>query len=656
MTAFPAQQNRNNSVRIVGGGGNNTTRHDRDENNDNTSSSNSRIRFRQQQSSRSAFYHPKLGPTVIAKLVNANSCSSINNNAVSAIIKRRRLDEITTEQQRQQEIATSVAAAAIIEEDNCRWNFRPSALQYDDYGKGNMSITEIIDLYVRDNERATRDGISIPVCPASVASSSPFTTSAVSVAAAAPPASASPSPTSIPSSLRCLQWNIQAFTSPKEERNIHTITTGILKTIFDSNSDVLVLNEIHWRDEDDNSSSSSSSSVSSSFSSSKQEVKCDSQILLEKELCKRGYYFTKIAVHGDTPTMIASRYPVFDYQELILSNNRSALCILIDTTNTGNSGNNNSNSTGTTAAAATATTATNTSGNKCWIVGTHLDAFDAKQRRSEIQIILNNVNKDDTPILLMGDFNQQRLHDYTTDEWNRITDSADRRNIPVDDGVSTILEQNSFHCILDHVRQHGQRHDSHSSDNSGGDGNDNNHIINNNVVQCNWNKNEPPPSTHWSGTTIDYTYYYNHENGKNGNNTNIRIIPHGVYVSPAGFSDHRMTVTDWNIITTTATTINSSSSSSSMTEAATTTTPAFTPVITPATTNANANADAATTTTPCTPINKTFIFNGLPPKRHHAWAYSKNNSDSTASISSLISTDTDSSSSISSSTSSSSIE
>jgi len=247
------------------------------------------------------------------------------------------------------------------------------------------------------------------------------------------------------------------------------------------------------------------------------------------------------------------------------------------------------------------------------------------------------------------------LHDYTTDEWNRIAESADRRNIPVDDGVSTILEQNTFHCILDHVRQHGQRHDSHSSANSGGDGNDNNnHIVNNNVdVQCNWNKNEPPPSTHWSGTTIDYTYYYNHENGKNGNNTNIRIIPHGVYVSPAGFSDHRMTVTDWNIITTTATTTNSSSSSSSMTEAATTTTtPAFTPVITPATTNANANADAATTTTPCTPINKTFIFNGLPPKRHHAWAYSKNN-DSTASISSLISTDTDSSSS---STSSSSIE
>ena len=58
----------------------------------------------------------------------------------------------------------------------------------------------------------------------------------------------------------------------------------------------------------------------------------------------------------------------------------------------------------------------------------------------------------DVPVLVMGDFNQQRSQDYTEQEWKRITDSADLRNVPRDDGVSRILEEQDFRCVLDDVR------------------------------------------------------------------------------------------------------------------------------------------------------------------------------------------------------------
>ena len=83
--------------------------------------------------------------------------SGIKRGRIDEILKRRGLaDEIAIEQQRQQAVATSVAGiiiedqqqqSAVVHNNNCsNWNFRPSALQYNDYGKGTMSVTEIVDV------------------------------------------------------------------------------------------------------------------------------------------------------------------------------------------------------------------------------------------------------------------------------------------------------------------------------------------------------------------------------------------------------------------------------------------------------------------------------------------------------------------------------
>merc|ERR1711937_417602 len=103
----------------------------------------------------------------------------------------------------------------------------------------------------------------------------------------------------------------------------------------------------------------------------------------------------------------------------------------------------------------------------------------------------NSNNK--IPVIVTGDFNQQRRRDYYPSEWNRIAESASRRRVPTDDGVSSTLDDNNFRCVLDAVKG-----SSTSTDEE---------------VQCNWDKASPPPSTHWSGTTIDYTYYCSGEEG-----------------------------------------------------------------------------------------------------------------------------------------------
>merc|ERR1740127_304542 len=113
-----------------------------------------------------------------------------------------------------------------------------------------------------------------------------------------------------------------------------------------------------------------------------------SKILLEEALENRGYNFMTMTQHGDTPTLIASRRPVLQQHEVILSDNRSALCILIDPSSSplrtgttevaecrddtgSSSGNTDINSN-------TNTNSKNQNKNNyCWIVGTHLDAFAA---------------------------------------------------------------------------------------------------------------------------------------------------------------------------------------------------------------------------------------------------------------------------------------
>mmetsp|Transcript_34342 Transcript_34342/g.38344 ORF Transcript_34342/g.38344 Transcript_34342/m.38344 type:complete len:662 (+) Transcript_34342:93-2078(+) len=636
--AIPALQDRCDSVRI--------------------SNTHTLVRFRAAQSSRSAFYHPISGPVIrngYGPVILASSASSNSKNKNKA--------------RPQQAGAPSSAGIKRGREDASddsthNWNFRPSALQYEDYGNGTMSIQQIKELYVKDGDRALRNGVSIP--PRTIASSSS-------------------SSSSIP--LRCLQWNIQAFSSPFEERNLHTITPGIIHSIVTQEADVLVLNEIAWRDEKEwlhninniNRIEEIESEGDEEYRSEHDEeealrdssiIGIQSKILVEEALQARGYTFIQITQQGDTPTMIASRRPVLQHQELMLSNNRSALCILIDTTPHSGSSvpaaateddhrDDNSNS-----SSSKINTTASHKNNYCWIVGTHLDAFDAEQRRHEIGIILqkfnrNHDNENDTtttttttptinpttiPVLLMGDFNQQRQQDYTVHEWQQIGASAARRSVPTDDGVADLLQHHSFRCIYDDVvatatamhHSNGGRSTTSTVD----------------VVKCNWSNNNNdgmmmqhniPPSTHWSGTTIDYTYYYDGQQQQPKNNTTTtrntisstpthhkqqqqqhKLTPEGVYISPVGYSDHRMTVTDWNIhnINNDNNNINNDSSTTATDDSfhkddennhcdnqATNSIAATKKT----TTNNNHNNIKKNEMT------KVSLFNGMPPNRHHAW-------------------------------------
>jgi len=152
--------------------------------------------------------------------------------------------------------------------------------------------------------------------------------------------------------------------------------------------------------------------------------------------------------------------------------------------------------------------------NRVWILGTHLDDQNGSLRNQQISTLLNdwihgengengeNGNRNSRAILL-GDFNQQRQNDYTDSEWQHISQSMERRNALEDDGVSTILHTMGFRSSWD------------------------------DTVKTNWITTKPP-STHWSGTIVDYSY------GKN-------IIPLQVSIGPEGCSDHRLTVCDWDV-------------------------------------------------------------------------------------------------------------
>jgi hypothetical protein len=427
---------------------------------------------------------------------------------------------------------------------------------------------------------------------------------------------------------------------------MHTITAGIIRSICETDSDVLVLNEIHWREqmhhmhmqEEDRYHDYSSYHCEQT----KQSIQ-SSQSLLEEVLRLRGYHYSRVASHGDTPTMIATRKKVLSSKEVILSDNRSALCLLIELETEATTVTSNSNS-----------KSGSSSSSCCWVVGTHLDAFDAEGRRNEIRTLLkqhndangrnnnnnNNANNVAVPILIAGDFNQQRSKDYTASEWKKVAGSADLRSVPLEDGVASILEKGGFKCILDDVKfelvvavavaaarqQSESDNDSNSNSNRNSNSNSNseNENENNNdasdssnantntntntsttAVLCNWNQTQPPPSTHWSGTTIDYTYYSNHIPTRSDigsdigsdtaaatttTTTTTTIAPHGVYVGRAGFSDHRMTVTDWIL-----------------------------------TTNTNSQDDNDDDTTgkeePKRHIDKSFFFHHLPAGRHHSWLY-----------------------------------
>lgn len=300
-----------------------------------------------------------------------------------------------------------------------KWTFRPSALLLSNFGT-RPSKKGLVRSYHRDNERAMKDGVSVPPKPKAA--------------------------------LRTLQWNIHAFVTADYDQSPE-VAYGVISAILKADADVIVLNEYHWDGKDDRHHT------------------------LERRLKEKGYkcWVGRILC----PTFLATRLHVRGtMEELRLSVERSALMVHADDPQTG---------------------------QPIWVVGTHLDHIDGNQRRKEMEVLLQNLQtKEDGFMLLMGDFNQQRQHDYSLEEWDNIAAGMASRGACPNDGVAELVQNFGFACSLDF-----------------------------DLAQTNWDTPHPP-STHWTGTIVDYSY------GKH-------MGALGVYVSPNGLSDHRCTVCDWQI-------------------------------------------------------------------------------------------------------------
>lgn len=147
-----------------------------------------------------------------------------------------------------------------------------------------------------------------------------------------------------------------------------------------------------------------------------------------------------------------------------------------------------------------------------WVYGTHLEDSEDDQggnyRLGEIKTLIEAIGFQTNRVMIIGVFNQQRKQDYTRDEWQLIVDNKQRRKSPVDDGVAYLLKAFGYGCIWDRPF----------------------------AKDTNWRALDPPPSSHWSGTIVDYTYH-----------KDDRLLLSGVYVSPSNLSDHRLIVCDWEL-------------------------------------------------------------------------------------------------------------
>jgi endonuclease/exonuclease/phosphatase family metal-dependent hydrolase len=307
------------------------------------------------------------------------------------------------------------------------WSFRPSSFcsvtKYADLGVG-----ALIDQYIRDNNRASDEGVAIlPRSPSAL--------------------------------IRTLQWNIHGWTTAQGVSR-RRIAKRFMTTIFDADADVIVLNEYlfydhNYRHED-----------------------------FEKILREKGYSFCCGTV--SFPTAVATRFHVFETREILLSPSRGALLLLVGKTSD------------------------SLESEKVWVIGTHLDHESGDQRKIEMKTLqdymdssrlLDSCNR----VILMGDFNQQRREDYKKSEWKQISESMANRRVVEDDGVSTLLRKMYFKCAWDFLSA---------------------------SPECtNWETSRPP-STHWTGSIVDYSY------GR-------MVSAVTASISPAGWSDHRMTVCDW---------------------------------------------------------------------------------------------------------------
>jgi endonuclease/exonuclease/phosphatase family metal-dependent hydrolase len=140
------------------------------------------------------------------------------------------------------------------------------------------------------------------------------------------------------------------------------------------------------------------------------------------------------------------------------------------------------------------------------VFSTHLDHRDRNTKRlGEAKTLLEQLHGQ--RLIVAGDFNQQRERDYTTAEWALIQASKAHRASLQDDGVAAAFAAAGFQCCFDMP-----------------------------CSQRGWSAASPPPSTHWTGTVVDYAYAKG----------SVRL--EGVFVVPSDLSDHRPVICDWGVM------------------------------------------------------------------------------------------------------------
>ena len=303
--------------------------------------------------------------------------------------------------------------------------------------------------------------------------------------------------------LRTCQRNVFCF------RKKYSVATEIVQTLLDTDADIIVLNEF------------------GGASGDQSERSRDHAVQLLQDA---GY---SVAIAACTwPTAIATRLPIHQSTRFSLDHIRDAVALQIQIDPT----------------PADADAAGEDSSRLLWIYGTHLEDGDfhgGKFRLLEMEALLGYLQKNlqesrrdeetssmNHDVLLVGDFNQQRQQDYTEEEWGLICANKRQRASPPSDGVADLLEESGFSCVWD--EQHFRHQPSGTTSPSG-------------VAASNWKPGSPPPSTHWTGTVIDYTWYRRATDNPVGSKHSCIKRLHGVYVSPSNLSDHRLVVCDWEL-------------------------------------------------------------------------------------------------------------
>jgi len=269
--------------------------------------------------------------------------------------------------------------------------------------------------------------------------------------------------------LRTCQWNIHYLYAPwlretAEEISMLSHAENVANAILGVNADVIVLNEFDY-----------SGRSPEATGLERLCVRLENAGYAIYDLCECSF-----------PTAIASRLPVISSAAFPLDTTRAAVQVTV------NAGSSNTNV-------------------PITIFGTHLEDSDrgnGKYRLDEAKELLANVESttdSNDPVLIVGDLNQQRSVDYTTEEWKVICDNKSQRSSLQSDGVSTLLTSAGFTCCYDQVNAN---------------------------TACNWRPGVSPPPTHWSSTVIDYAY-----------SRKVKLV--GIHILPYNLSDHRMVVSDW---------------------------------------------------------------------------------------------------------------